>query len=103
MFLTNLPTHFDPAGTLSKLTFLNPFVTLLPVLVLLTAAITVISSANTQMMYPFLIPLADGGSFGIDYLLLLMASLILVIMSSSTLPLPLILHLILLGLMFFPF
>ena len=99
-------THFDSAGTLSKLTFLNPFVILLPVLVLLMTAITtVISSANTQMMYPFLIPPANGGSSGIESLHLLMASLILAIVSSSTPPLsiPLILLLTLLGLVFFPF
>jgi hypothetical protein len=67
------------------------------------ATITVISSANTQMMYPFLILPANGGSFCINSLLRLMASLISVIVSSSTLPLPLILLLTLLGLMFFPF
>jgi hypothetical protein len=89
MFPTNLPTHSVPAGTLSKLTFLNPVATLLHVLVLLTAAITVTSSANTPMMHPFLIPQAIGGSFGIDSLLHLMASLSSVIVFSLTLPLPL--------------
>ena len=55
------------------------------------------------MMYPFLILPANGGSFCINSLLRLMASLISVIVSSSTLPLPLILLLTLLGLMPFPF
>jgi hypothetical protein len=96
-------THFDPAGISFKLTFLNPFVTLFPLPVLLTAATTVTSSANTLMMPPFLIQPVNGGSFGITSLPLPMASLISVIVSFSTLLLPLTLLLTSLGLMSFPF
>jgi hypothetical protein len=104
MFLTDLLTHFVPVGTLSKLTSLNPFMTLLPVLVLLADGRYYCPFLSKHpMMYPFLIPPADGDSFGIDSLLRLMASLSSVMVSSSTLPLPLILLLTLLGLMPFPF
>jgi hypothetical protein len=103
-FPTNPPTHFDPDGISFKLTFLNHFVTLLPFLpVLLTAATTVVSSANTPMTPPFLTQPVDGGSFGIASITLLMASLILVIVSFSILLLPLVLLLTSLGLTSFPF
>ena len=101
---TNLPARFDLAGILFKWTFLNPFLTLLPLLVLLLMVVmTVNSSANFPMIPPFLIQPVDGGSSDTVSLPLQMTPLISAIVSSSTPLLPLILLLTSLGLMFFPF